>query len=271
MFLEISQNSQENTCTRVSFFKRDCNFIKKDILAQVISCEFCEISKKTFSIEHLQTTTFSRGKVSLYRSSRLQMLFKIGALKNFANVIGKHLWWSPSGLQLYYEKTPTQVFFCRICQIFKNIFFYSTPPEAASDYRKKYINQCLLRYIFLQTYHINYYKRQWWNDYRLKFNASFGNITLCMPPKDIIWVPDITFVNANEANVIQTAQRVIINPNGDIYTSQRYSDTTQKNEAFHLGFLQQMSHLLKKSLMENFISCLVSCILVQFLNLKNQC
>ena len=54
-----------------------------------------------------------------------------------------------------------------------------------------------------------------------------------MPPKDIIWVPDITFVNANEANVIQTAQRVIINPNGDIYTSQRYSDTTQKNEVFH--------------------------------------
>ena len=173
------------------------------------------------------------------------------------------------------------MFFCRICQIFKNIFFYSTPPEAASDYRKKYINQCLLKYIFLQTYHINYYKRQWWNDYRLKFNASFGNITLCMPPKDIIWVPDITFVNANEANVIQTAQRVIINPNGDIYTSQRYSDTTQKMKFSIKDFfskckqirrnLRIWSHLLKKALMENFISCLVSCILVQFLNLKNQC
>ena len=25
-----------------------CNFIKKEILAQVFSCEFCKISKKTF-------------------------------------------------------------------------------------------------------------------------------------------------------------------------------------------------------------------------------
>ena len=31
-------------------------FIKKDTLAQVHSWEFCEISKKNFSIEHLRTT-----------------------------------------------------------------------------------------------------------------------------------------------------------------------------------------------------------------------
>ena len=36
VFLEISQNSQENTFARVSF------------LAQVFSCEFCEISKNNF-------------------------------------------------------------------------------------------------------------------------------------------------------------------------------------------------------------------------------
>ena len=45
MFLEISQNSQENTCSRVSFL---INFIKKETQAQVISCRFCEISKKSF-------------------------------------------------------------------------------------------------------------------------------------------------------------------------------------------------------------------------------
>ena len=45
VFLEISQNSKENTCARVSFF-----------LAQVFSCEFCQISKKTFFTEHLRTT-----------------------------------------------------------------------------------------------------------------------------------------------------------------------------------------------------------------------
>ena len=33
-----------------------CNFIKKKTLAQVFSCEFCEISKNTFSTEHLRTT-----------------------------------------------------------------------------------------------------------------------------------------------------------------------------------------------------------------------
>ena len=33
-----------------------CNFIKKETLAQVFSCEFCEISKNTFSIEHFQMT-----------------------------------------------------------------------------------------------------------------------------------------------------------------------------------------------------------------------
>ena len=31
-------------------------FIKKDALAQVFSCEFCEISKNTFFTEHLWTT-----------------------------------------------------------------------------------------------------------------------------------------------------------------------------------------------------------------------
>ena len=49
VFLEILQNSQENTCARVSFLSSACNFIKQEILAQVFSCEFCEISKNTFS------------------------------------------------------------------------------------------------------------------------------------------------------------------------------------------------------------------------------
>ena len=31
-----------------SIVRISCNFIKKETLAQVFSCEFCEISKKTF-------------------------------------------------------------------------------------------------------------------------------------------------------------------------------------------------------------------------------
>ena len=52
-FLEILQNSQENTCARVSFLIKlqaeACNFIKKETLTQVFSSDFCEISKNTFS------------------------------------------------------------------------------------------------------------------------------------------------------------------------------------------------------------------------------
>ena len=50
VFLEISQNSQKNTCVKA------CNFIKKETLAQLFFCEFFKISKNTFSTEHLQTT-----------------------------------------------------------------------------------------------------------------------------------------------------------------------------------------------------------------------
>ena len=35
LFLEISQNLQENTCVT-------CNFIKKETMAKVFSCEYCE-------------------------------------------------------------------------------------------------------------------------------------------------------------------------------------------------------------------------------------
>ena len=33
-----------------------CNVIKKEALAQVFSCEFCEIFKNTIFTEHLQKT-----------------------------------------------------------------------------------------------------------------------------------------------------------------------------------------------------------------------
>ena len=54
VFLEISQNWQENTCARVSFLIKvqahayACNLIKKEALAQMFSCQFCEISKNRF-------------------------------------------------------------------------------------------------------------------------------------------------------------------------------------------------------------------------------
>ena len=47
---DILQCLQENTCATVSFL------IKLQALAQVISCEFWEMSKNTFSTEYLQAT-----------------------------------------------------------------------------------------------------------------------------------------------------------------------------------------------------------------------
>ena len=75
-----------NTCARVSFLIKlqveSCNFIRKESLAQVFSCEFCVISKNTFSyrtplaaasvqnhdndsIHYLNLKTFSSFRVSL--------------------------------------------------------------------------------------------------------------------------------------------------------------------------------------------------------------
>ena len=61
-FFEISQNSQENTRARVSFLIKlqasGLQFIKKEALPQVFSCELCEIFKNTFFTEHLRTTAY---------------------------------------------------------------------------------------------------------------------------------------------------------------------------------------------------------------------
>ena len=50
VFLHFSQNSQESTRVRVSSLIKfqACNFIQKETLAQVFSCECYEISKNNF-------------------------------------------------------------------------------------------------------------------------------------------------------------------------------------------------------------------------------
>ena len=55
MFLEISQNLQENTCTRVSILT------KLQALPE-LSCEFSEISKNTFFTEYIWATAFTNNK-----------------------------------------------------------------------------------------------------------------------------------------------------------------------------------------------------------------
>ena len=76
-FLEISQNSQENTCARVSFL----------IKLQAWNTFFYRKPKAAASGFVLWISWIAR-------SSQLQMFFRIGALKNFAIFIGKQLCWS---------------------------------------------------------------------------------------------------------------------------------------------------------------------------------
>ena len=66
VFLEISQNSQENTCARVSF----------SIKLQAFSCEFYEISKNTFFTEHLCATAIVNVPLSVSWIFTEQLLLK---------------------------------------------------------------------------------------------------------------------------------------------------------------------------------------------------
>ena len=74
-----------------------CNLIKKEALAQVLSCEFCEIFKNTFFTEHLWTTASMTLKyeILIARSSHQRCFIKKGIIKNFTKFTGKHLCQSP--------------------------------------------------------------------------------------------------------------------------------------------------------------------------------
>ena len=71
MCLEISQNSQENTCARVLFKIKFITLFKKKALAQVFSYEFCEIFKNTF-FNRTPTVAASR-----YLLLKVQTYFKL--------------------------------------------------------------------------------------------------------------------------------------------------------------------------------------------------
>ena len=56
MFLEISQNSQENICATVFFLiKLQVGGLAQETLGHVFSCEICEIFKTIFFTEQLWT------------------------------------------------------------------------------------------------------------------------------------------------------------------------------------------------------------------------
>ena len=145
MFLNISQNSQENTCSRLSFLLKLqalASTLLKKRLRQVLSCEYYEIFKNTFFIELLQTTTpyfisplLLIREVYLHqewfyllkgRSSRPEVFCKKGVLENVAKFTGKHLCqdlFFNKVLNFIKKGTVEQVLSCVLCEIFKNTLF----------------------------------------------------------------------------------------------------------------------------------------------------
>ena len=80
MFWNISQNSLEKTCARVSFLIKlqaeVCNFIKKGTLAQVYSSEFYEISRNIFSYKTSPLAASARSKFIMVEKIPPQIIHK---------------------------------------------------------------------------------------------------------------------------------------------------------------------------------------------------
>ena len=70
-----------------------CNFIKKETLTQVFSCQFCEISKNAF-LHRTPLVAVSVSSFLLHTKIQMQspeLPCKKDALRNFAKFTGKHL------------------------------------------------------------------------------------------------------------------------------------------------------------------------------------
>ena len=89
---------------------------------------------RTIFSENISARLF-RNQFLQGRSSRSQMFFKIVALKNFANFTVKHLCWSLVLMKL--QTLRSAALLKRDCNtgafLWKNTYFYRTPPMATSD------------------------------------------------------------------------------------------------------------------------------------------
>ena len=126
-----------------------CNFVKKETLAQVFSCEFCKISKNKFFTEHLRTTASNfinhKRNILEFFKTKIFVLIRISRfaestamfLNNFSAEAATR-WCSQENSQ---ENTCIRVSFLilkadpgtgvslRILRKFEERLFYRTPPD----------------------------------------------------------------------------------------------------------------------------------------------
>ena len=58
IFFANMQNNEQNENNNEEAESKPATFLKKETPTQLFFCEFCEISKNTYFVEHLQTATF---------------------------------------------------------------------------------------------------------------------------------------------------------------------------------------------------------------------
>ena len=98
-----------------SLFNKDaglmvCNFIKKKPpLAQVFSCKFSEIFKKTYFVEHVRTDAWVKWTKSIHRKTPVMAFFLV-QLQTWA-------------LTVFSKGTPSQMLFYENCAVLHNIIF----------------------------------------------------------------------------------------------------------------------------------------------------
>ena len=131
MFFEILQNSQENTCARVSFIIKPATLLKKRIWHSCFPVNFAKFT------EHLRTTAsgkkifvmffdskLKKYKIALFHNTQPPEIFYEKVVPtNFTKFIGQDLCLRPANLL---KKKLTQHFLCEFCKILKNIFFTDT-------------------------------------------------------------------------------------------------------------------------------------------------
>ena len=106
-----------------------------------------------------------------FRSSRLQMFFEIGILKNFTMFTGKHLCWSlflkkvAGPCNFIKKQTPKKVFSREYCEIFKNsFFFYDTSGGCFSIFTPDLnlgLKKDTLRFLSDDAFHQKSYVNKW--------------------------------------------------------------------------------------------------------------
>ena len=105
-------------------------------LAQVFSCEFCEISKKTFFTEH-HWTTASRLVIN-FSDLVPEAAIKRAVLKKFTIFAVRQLRWSLFLIKLQAFRSVTLLkrdsntgVSCEYCEIFRQTYFEDNLPTAA--------------------------------------------------------------------------------------------------------------------------------------------